>query len=127
MDYEQLPDGQWRRKPSGTEYEPHPVRCWYMRDNHTFRALPLNVDAALAAMSEERDAGETYGMLCGNPVGVLPPPIHARSAAEWPAFEAAARTWLEAAVSRSEPPNASMSGPQRPAQEREDGTEQPGR
>lgn len=105
MEYEQLADGQWRRKPDSTEYEPKPVRCWYMRDNHTFRALPLDVEAALAVMRQERDAGDTYGMLCGNPSGVVPGPVHARSAAEWPAFEDAARPWLETAVARSKPPN----------------------
>ena len=78
-----------------------------MRDNHTFRALPLDVEAALAVMRQERDAGDTYGMLCGNPSGVVPGPVHARSAAEWPAFEDAARHWLETAVARSKPLNGS--------------------
>ena len=110
MDYEQLPDGQWRRNPSGTEYEPRPVSCWYMRDNHTFRALPLDVEQALAVMREERDEGNTYGMLCGKPEGgVVPPPIHARTAAEWPSFEAAAGPWLEKAVAASKPPNVEVS------------------
>lgn len=78
--------------------EPDSVRCWYMRDNHTFRALPLDVEAALAVMREERDAGQTFGMLCGSPDGVVPPPVHARTAAEWMAFEAQARPWLDKAV-----------------------------
>jgi hypothetical protein len=111
MEYEQLPDGQWRKKPAGTEYAPQPVRCWYMRDNHTFRALPLDVEAALAVMREERDAGQTYGMLCGRPRGVVPEPVHARTAWEWPAFEDAARPWLETAVARSKPPNVEVTGP----------------
>lgn len=104
MEYTQLPDGMWQRKPNPA-YKPEPVRCWYMRDNHTFRALPLDVECALAVMRQERDAGDTYGMLCGKPSGVLPGPVHARSAAEWPAFEDAARPWLETAVARSKPPN----------------------
>ena len=103
--HHQLPDGTWKKNPTGTEYEPQPVRIWYMRDNHTFRALPLDVEDALAAMREERDAGQTYGMLCGRPDGVVLGPVHARTAAEWPAFEAAARPWLETAVARSKPPN----------------------
>lgn len=102
--YSQLPDGTWKRNPK-PEDEPQPVCCWYMRDNHTFRALPLDVDAALAVMREERDAGQTYGMLCGRPDGVVPDVVHAGSAAEWPTFEAAARSWLETAVARSKPPN----------------------
>lgn len=77
------------------------VRIWYMRDNHTFRALPLDVDGALAAMREERDAGQTYGMLCGIPYGVIRGVVHAYSAEEWPAFEAEARPWLESAVGKA--------------------------
>jgi hypothetical protein len=104
MSYTQLQDGTWQRDPSPAD-KPEPVRCWYMRDNHTFRPLPLDVDAALAIMRDERDNGKTYGMLCGSPHGVVPPAVHARTAAEWPAFEDAARPWLEAAVARSKPPN----------------------
>jgi hypothetical protein len=103
--YHQLPDGTWNKSPTGTEYEPKAVQVWYMRDDHMFRPLPLDVEAALAVMREERDAGQTYGMLCGRPDGVVPRPVHARTAAEWPAFEAAARPWLETAVARSKPPN----------------------
>lgn len=77
-----------------------------MRDNHTFRALPLDVNAALEAMREERDAGHTFGMLCGRPDGVVPPVVHAHSAAEWETFEEQAREWLEAAIAKSLPPNA---------------------
>ena len=76
-----------------------------MRDNHTFRALPLDAEAALAVMREERDGGHTCGMLFGSPDGVVPGTVHARSAAEWPSFEAAARSWLETAVARSKTPN----------------------
>ena len=108
--YQQMPDGTWKKNPTGTEHEPKPVQAWYMRDNHTFRALPLDVEAALTAMREERDAGQTYGMLCGSPNGVVPGPVHARTAAEWPAFETAARPWLETAVARSKPPNAAAQG-----------------
>ena len=103
--YHQLPDGTWKKNPTGPEYEPRPVWISYMRDNHTFRALPLDVEAALAVMREERDAGNTYGMLCGSPEGVVPGPVHARSDLDWPAFEDAARPWLETAVARSKPPN----------------------
>lgn len=107
--YSQLPDGTWKRNPK-PEDEPQPVRIWYMRDNHTFRALPLDVEGALSAMRQERDAGDTYGMLCGKPDGVVPDVVHAGSAAEWPTFEAAARPWLETAVARSKPPNVEVSG-----------------
>ena len=108
--HHQLPDGTWKKNPTGTEYKPQPVRIWYMRDNHTFRTLPLDVEDALAAMREERDAGQTYGMLCGRPDGVVPGAVHARSAAKWQAFEDAARPWLETAVARSKPPSAQLTG-----------------
>lgn len=100
----QRADGLWAPPPN-PENAPQPVRAWYMRDNHTFRALPLDVEAALAAMREERDAGHTYGMLCGRPSAVVPDHVHARDAARWPQFEAAARPWLEAVVEASKTPN----------------------
>lgn len=104
MDYEQLPDGRWKHKPR-EEDGPQPVRCWYMRDNHTFRSLPMDVEQALAVMRKERDDGQTYGMLCGRPSGVVPPAVHARSASEWPEFESAARLWLDASIAASKQPN----------------------
>ena len=107
MDYTQLDDGTWQRKPRADE-RPEPVCAWYMRDNHTFRQLPLDVDEALAVMRQERDDGQTYGMLCGRPSGVVPGPVHAGSAAEWSTFEGAARPWLEKAVALSKPPGAEI-------------------
>lgn len=103
MDYEQMPDGTWKRKPRPEDAQP--VRCWYMRDNHTFRPLPLDVDAAMQVMREERDDGQTYGMLCGRPLGVVPEPVHVSTAEKWGDFEAKARPWLESAVAASKPPN----------------------
>ena len=103
-DYTQLPDGTWQRKPR-PEDAPQPVQAWYMRDNHTFRALPLDVEQALAIIREELDVGNTYGLLCGRPTGVVPAPVHARTAAEWwPTFESVARLWLEETVALSKPP-----------------------
>ena len=84
------------------------VCCWYMRDNHTFCPLPLDAEGALAVMRAERDAGNTHGMLCGKPDGVVPAPLHASSAENWPTFEAAARPWLETAVARSKMPNGAI-------------------
>lgn len=103
MDYFQLSSGLWKRKPK-PEDEPQPVRCWYMLENHTFCPLPLDVDEAIQVMREERDAGNTYGMLCGTPDGVVHPPVTAGRANEWEAFEAQARPWLESAVAASKPP-----------------------
>ena len=77
------------------------VTIYYMRDNHTFRALPLDVEAAIGAMREERDAGNTYGMLCSQQITNV---VHAPSAAEWDDFELRAREWLEAAIKVKVPP-----------------------
>ena len=81
------------------------IRIWYMRDNHTFLELPLDVELALDAMRAERDNGYTFGfLLCGHPDGVVPKPVHSDGIRQWRAFEIAARTWLEAAVSVSKVP-----------------------
>ena len=114
MNYEQLPDGRWHQKPEGQEYKPQPVACWYMRDNHTLVKLPLDVNTALSILRQERDAGQTYGMLCGHPIGVVPKPIHAGTTAEWATFEEAAKQWLETAIARSRPPEPVRVGPTDP-------------
>jgi hypothetical protein len=75
-----------------------------MRDNHTFRPLPLDVEAALEIMRAERDAGQTHGMLCGNPSILLKGVVHAPGAAKWKDFEQRARAWLEAAIEVKVPP-----------------------
>ena len=55
--YHQLPDGTWKKNPTGNEYEPKPVQAWYMRDDHTFLVLPL----------ERRNDLGRHGL--GDPVG----------------------------------------------------------
>lgn len=70
-------------------------RIWYMRDNHTFRSLPMTVDGALEVMREERDAGNTFGMLCCGGVPMRIEVVHAEFAADWQHFEAKARPFLE--------------------------------
>lgn len=110
MTYKQLPDGRWQRQLSETEHKPKEVGAWYMRDDHTFRPLPLDVERAVSALREERDLRNLYGMLCGSPDGVVPAPVHARDLEKWPEFEAEAREWLVKAVRASQPPSA-HSGP----------------
>lgn len=39
------------------------MNLYYMRDNHTFRALPLNIEGALSAIREEFGDGYTHGSL----------------------------------------------------------------
>ena len=64
---------------------------WYMRDNHTFKRLSLNVGEAVEQMRAEFDAGWTHGMLCTSslPVGN----VHAHGGGRWQEFEIAARKW----------------------------------
>lgn len=103
-EYTQLADGRWQRKPRPAD-APQAVVCYYMRDNHTFRELPLDVEAALLVIREEMDhGGYASCMLCGRPDGVAPKPIHALGFASWPEFETAARAWLEKAITLSNPP-----------------------
>jgi hypothetical protein len=102
--YKQLPDGRWQKQIVPEEAIPQHIKVWYMRDNHTFLSLPLDTEAALRALRNERDAGWDYGMLCGRPTGVVPEPIHARGLGDWDSFERAARYWLTAAIAKSNPP-----------------------
>jgi hypothetical protein len=72
------------------------MKLYYMRDNHTFRELPLDIDGAIAGCREEFHAGYTSGMLCKKP-DTFPPTkdssVHAMS--DWSSFEDEARDWLE--------------------------------
>ena len=82
-------------------------KIWYMRDNHTFRQLPENVDAALRDIEEELDAGYTSGMLCTKRKGANPRHLHfsyttpreemLQRASMWLANEIAARAAKEKA------------------------------
>jgi hypothetical protein len=70
-------------------------QIWYMRDNHTFRRLPMDVEGAIEAMREERDAGNTFGMLCCGGVAMRIEVVHAEFAHDWSRFEEKARPYLE--------------------------------
>ena len=98
------------------------MRIWYMRDNHTFLSLPLDVDAAMVelrrAFIEEHDV---YGSLCCKEGPMRNTMEHAR--ADWPEFEPQARRWIEAALKPTDAeieyaswlaPNVELSGHQRP-------------
>jgi hypothetical protein len=74
-----------------------PLLIWYMRDNHTFRSLPVAVQPALAILEEEFSAGNTYGMLCSQHPKLLDS-VHAGSSKEWDKFASEAQLWLERAV-----------------------------
>lgn len=40
------------------------MKIFYMRENHTFLPLPLNVEESVAAIREEFDNGHGHGSLC---------------------------------------------------------------
>jgi hypothetical protein len=68
------------------------MKLYYMRDNHTFRPLPLDIEGAIAGCREEFDAGYTSGMLCRTPHTF--PEINVHAMSDWSDFEARAREWL---------------------------------
>lgn len=82
--------------PCGPPIDPAVLPIWYMRDNHTFLRLPLNVDQALQLIRQEFVEGMSYGMLCSKNNEL--PLVHAEGPERWPVFEIAAREWLKRAV-----------------------------
>lgn len=76
------------------------LRIYYMRDNHTYRALSLDVGKAIEQMRSEWGDGYTHGMLCSKAPG-MPPLVHAHGSKRWGEFEAAARAYYAAALSNS--------------------------
>lgn len=75
-----------------------PLRLWYMRDNHTFRELPLDVERAIEILRHEVcEECFSHGMLCSHQVRGLPD-VHAHGAEKWHEFEFAARDWLQKAL-----------------------------
>lgn len=103
--FTQLAPNQEAAHAVGVEQEV--PKIWYMRDNHTFRQLPENVDAALRDIAEELDAGYTSGMLCTKREGANPRHLHfsyttpreemLQRASMWLANEIAARAAKEKA------------------------------
>lgn len=71
------------------------MKLWYMRDNHTFRELPLSVEQAMEAIREEFVAGYSYGMLCTKRPGAAAP-LHAGK--RYDEFVPLARDWLAAEI-----------------------------
>lgn len=72
------------------------MTIWYMRDNHTLRSLPHNVNAAMELLREEFRDGETYGMLCTKTGPMARENVHAGSS--WLGFAPRARKWLTQAL-----------------------------
>lgn len=102
--YRQLNDGRWQQEEVAEKFLPQEIKVWYMRDNHTFRPLPINVELAVAVLRDEFSRGQTYGMLCGSPMGVVPCPLHATGGEKIEEFIDAARKWLSTIERLSTPP-----------------------
>jgi len=79
------------------------VKLYYMRDNHTFRNLPLDSDQAVAALREEFRCGYTHGMLCWsseNPRSLGN--LHAAGNDTAEEFFDEARDWIKAAIEEND-------------------------
>lgn len=84
------------------------MKLYYMRDDHLFRPLPLDVEQAVAAVREEFAAGQTCGMLCSKSLPCTPfgtegepdPHAHGGSFAE---FEPQVRAWMAYALNYKAP------------------------
>lgn len=80
------------------------MKIWYMRDNHTFRELPLKESDAIKILAEEFDKGNCNGMLCTKDARLEAEVVHARGGLRWSEFEVEARAWLRKAITLSQPP-----------------------
>ena len=76
--------------PEPPAQQPEPVRVWYMRDNHTFLELPLDIDEAISALRNEWPSGQTCGVLCSKEVNEE---VHAHGEIE--PFIAEVRAWYD--------------------------------
>lgn len=101
--YKQLEDGRYAKTTVHSEDEPKHLKIYYMRDNHTFRELPFDLDKAINILKEEFSDGQSYGMLCANPKGLVDP-VHARSLSEMDYFITKAIPWIEKCIELNKPP-----------------------
>lgn len=73
------------------------MKLYYMRDNHTFKPLPFNVDNAEAILRQEFDNGCTCGMLCATPSKSMEI-VHAPCSENAEVFFQQARDWVQRAA-----------------------------
>lgn len=74
------------------------MQIYYMRDNHTFRPLSLNVNEAIEQVREEYVDGYTCGMLCSHDTVV--PPIFARPG-KFEVFMSEIRGWYAKVIDQN--------------------------
>jgi hypothetical protein len=76
------------------------MKIYYMRDNHTFVPLPLNIDEALNILCNEFDKGYTFGtMFSKDPE--MESVIHASGSDKSIEFFIAAKEWLQQAIDKA--------------------------
>jgi hypothetical protein len=73
------------------------TQIFYMRDNHTFQPLPLDVAEAESVLRQEFESGYTHGMLCSKSPG-METSLHAGGRAKAEEFFIAARQWVQRAI-----------------------------
>lgn len=66
------------------------MKLYYMRDNHTFKPLSLDINIALFELAEEFIGGYKHGLLCASGYG---PTLNA--CGDWAAFKEAAIKYIE--------------------------------
>jgi len=76
------------------------MKIYYMRDNHTFLPLPLDVGTAESLLRQEFDEGFTYGMLCSKSDG-MEATLHAHGSKNAEQFFSEAREWVQRAINLS--------------------------
>ena len=67
------------------------MNLYYMRDNHTFKKLSMDVDIAIEQIKKEFKDGYTMGMLCTHDATIQP--IHA--SADLVSFIQKIKQWYE--------------------------------
>lgn len=78
------------------------MKLYYMRDNHTFCPLPLEIEQAIAVIRDEFADGNSYGMLFTKSIDTSNAPNpHARR--DFAEFEPRARAWLAYVLSYKSP------------------------
>lgn len=103
MKYKQLLDGRYVKTTVNPEDEPQHLSIYYARDNHTFKELPLDVEKSVSILRQEFAAGNSYGMLCAYPQGIIDV-VHAGRKSEIEDFITRAIPWLEKCIELNTPP-----------------------
>ena len=75
-------------------YEPEIEEIWYMRENHTFTRIGLDVEEAINKLLRCFVEGHTYGSVFSTTFRTLEP-VHASGVENWDKFESAVREFYK--------------------------------